>query len=215
MKPSNQLKSIIAATLLTFCTNAFSQEVINLPKPNLERKTTSVMKAYSLRRSTREFDTKQLSEQDLSDLLWAAQGQNRDDGHLTSPTAMNKQEIKIYVFCEKGVTLYDPHKHNLTWVAQGDHRDIVAGQQGGVKSAPVMLVLVADMDKFGNKDQNSQRMVSVDTGIACQNINLFCAAAGMVTVPRGSMNQKAIQTLLKLNENQIPLINNPVGYPKK
>ena len=194
---------------------AFAQQVINLPKPDMTRSTTTVMQAYSQRHSTREFDTKMLTEQDLSDLLWAAQGQNREDGRLTSPTAMNRQEVRMYVFCEKGVTLYDPHANTLTWVAEGDHRDIVAGRQEGVKTAPVMLVLVGDFDKFGKNDQHAQWMVSVDVGITCQNINLFCSAAGMVTVPRGTMDQEAIQKLLGLNENQIPLINNPVGYPKK
>lgn len=57
-------------------------------------------------------------------------------------------------------------------------------------------------------------MVGVDVGIVCQNINLFCSAAGLCTVPRGTMDQKAIQSLLKLNANQIPVINNPVGYGK-
>jgi nitroreductase len=57
-------------------------------------------------------------------------------------------------------------------------------------------------------------MVGVDVGIVCENINLFCSAAGLCTVPRGTMDQKAIQSLLKLNENQIPVINNPVGYAK-
>ena len=201
--------------MLTLGTATFAQQVINLPKPDMNRKTTSVMEAYNQRHSTREFDSKMLTEQDLSDLLWATQGQNREDGRLTSPTAMNRQEVLLYVFCEKGVTLYDPHANTLTWVAEGDHRDIVAGRQESVKTAPVMLLLVGDMDKFGHNDQHAQWMVSVDVGITCQNINIFCAAAGMVTVPRGTMDQTAIKKLLGLNENQIPLINNPVGYPKK
>ena len=199
--------------MASLCT--FAQQTISLPKPDMNRSTATVMEAYCNRHSTRDFDTKMLTEQDLSDLLWAAQGQNREDGRLTSPTAMNRQEVRMYVFCEKGVALYDPHVNTLTWVAEGDHRDIVADRQEGVKTAPVMLVLVGDFDKFGKNDKHAQWMVSVDVGITCQNINLFCSAAGMVTVPRGTMNQKAIQKLLGLNENQIPLINNPVGYPKK
>ena len=58
-------------------------------------------------------------------------------------------------------------------------------------------------------------MMSVDTGIVSENVNLFCSAMGLVTVPRASMDGKAIQKLLGLNENQMPILNNPVGYPKK
>jgi SagB-type dehydrogenase family enzyme len=185
----------------------------NLPKPNMQRQTLSVMEAYQQRKSVREYSDKLLSDQDLSDLLWAAQGKNRPDGHLTAPTAMNKQEIRLYVFCEKGVSLYDPQNHTLTQVAEGDHRDIVADRQDFAKKAPVCLVMVADMDKFGSNGQHAQWMVGVDVGIVCENINLYCSASGLCTVPRGTMNQKAIQSLLGLNDNQIPVINNPVGYP--
>lgn len=203
---------LIAALLLmgTAC-NAQTQ---NLPKPNMQRQTLSVMESYNQRKSVREYSAKELSDQDLSDLLWAAQGQNRPDGHLTAPTAMNRQEIRLYVFTAKNVALYDPKAHTLTQVASGDHRDIVASGQAFAKAAPVVLLMVADLDKFGSNNQQSQAMAAVDTGIVCENINLFCSAAGFCTVPRATMDSKAISTLLSLNANQIPLINNPVGYPK-
>lgn len=206
-------KLSFVAVLLMVGTACFAQTK-NLPKPNMQRKTLTVMEAYQQRKSVREYSTKQLSDQDLSDLLWAAQGKNRPDGHITAPTAMNKQEIRLYVFDGKGVSLYDPQNHLLTKVAEGDHRDIVAARQDFAKTAPVCLVMVADMDKFGSNNQHAQWMVGVDVGIVCENINLFCSAAGLCTVPRGTMDQKAIQSLLKLNENQIPVINNPVGYAK-
>ena len=205
--------SLLASVMLL--SSSLLAQSTKLPKPDMNRKTATVMKAYEQRRSVRDYADKALSQQDLSDLLWAALGQNRPDGHLTAPTAMNKQEVVLYVFDSKGVALYDPHAHTLTVVAQGDHRDIVAGRQEAFKTAPVLLVLVADMDKFGSNNQHAQQMASVDVGIVSQNINLFCAAAGLCTVPRGTMDQNAIRQLLGLGENQIPLINNPVGYPKK
>lgn len=194
---------------------AMGQQTVRLPKPNMKRKTLSVMQAYKQRHSTREFSNKSLSQQDLSDLLWAAQGQNREDGRLTAPTALNKQEIRMYVFGEKDVSLYDPHENTLTSVAEGDHRGLVAMQQDFVKTAPVVLVYVADGDKFGGTNESAWRMMSVDTGIVSENVNLYCSAVGLVTVPRASMNGKAIQELLGLNGNQQPILNNPVGYPKK
>ena len=206
-------KLSLVAVLLLVGTACFAQTQ-NLPKPNMQRQTLTVMEAYQQRKSVREYSAKELSDQDLSDLLWAAQGQNRSDGHLTSPTAMNRQEIRLYVFMAKNVTLYDPQANTLTQVATGDHRGIVAAGQDFAKTAPVVLLMVADMDKFRSNNQHAQWMVAVDTGIVSENINLFCAAAGLCTVPRGTMDSKAIQTLLGLNENQIPLINNPVGYAK-
>ena len=201
-------------TFLLMGISCFAQTT-KLPTPDMKRQTISVMETYKQRKSVREYSAKALSEQDLSDLLWAAQGQNREDGHLTSPTAMNRQEIRLYVFTEKSVSLYDPQANTLTQVASGDHRGIMASGQDFVKNAPVVLLMVADMDKFRSNNQHAQWMVAVDTGIVCENINLFCSAAGLCTVPRGTMDSKAISTLLGLNDNQIPLINNPVGYPSK
>lgn len=183
-----------------------------LPAPNMKRQTKSVMQSLKERKSTRTYASKALSAQDLSDLLWAAQGKNRDNGNLTAPTAMNRQEIRLYVFTDKEVSLYDPQKHELTKVAEGDHRDIVADRQAFAKEAPVSLVMVADMDKFGSTNTHALQMAYVDAGIVSENISLFCSAAGLVTVPRASMNHKAIQELLGLNENQIPAMNHPVGY---
>ncbi|MBQ3627414.1 MAG: SagB/ThcOx family dehydrogenase [Bacteroidaceae bacterium] len=207
-------KLSLVTTFLLMGISCFAQTT-KLPTPDMKRQTISVMETYKQRKSVREYSAKALSEKDLSDLLWAAQGQNREDGHLTSPTAMNRQEIRLYVFTEKSVSLYDPQANTLTQVASGDHRGIMASGQDFVKNAPVVLLMVADMDKFRSNNQHAQWMVAVDTGIVCENINLFCSAAGLCTVPRGTMDSKAISTLLGLNDNQIPLINNPVGYPSK
>lgn len=207
-------KLSLVTTFLLMGISCFAQTT-KLPTPDMKRQTISVMETYKQRKSVREYSAKALSEQDLSDLLWAAQGQNREDGHLTSPTAMNRQEIRLYVFTEKSVSLYDPQANTLTQVASGDHRGIMASGQDFVKNAPVVLLMVADTDKFRSNNQHAQWMVAVDTGIVCENINLFCSAAGLCTVPRGTMDSKAISTLLGLNDNQIPLINNPVGYPSK
>lgn len=204
--------SFLAVSLLVSM-SSFAQTK-NLPAPNMQRKTLSVMETFQQRKSVREYSDKMLSDQDLADLLWAAQGKNRPDGHITAPTAMNRQEIRLYVFTAQDVSLYDPQTHTLSQVTTGDHRDIVAAGQNFTKTAPVVLVMVADMDKFGSTNQHAQWMVAVDTGIVSENINLYCAAAGLCTVPRGSMNANAIRELLGLSENQIPLINNPVGFPK-
>lgn len=202
------------AALVLMGTACFAQTT-QLPKPNMQRQTLTVMEAFQHRRSIREYSPEQLSEQDLSDLLWATIGVSTPDGKLTAPTAMNRQEIRLYVVDAKGVSLYDPKSHSLTQVATGDHRDIVADRQDFAKLAPISLLMVGDYDKFGSNNTHAKSLVAMDAGIVSQNIAIFCAAAGLGTVPRATMNVQAIQSLLGLSENQVPLLNNPVGYLKK
>ena len=206
-------KILLTATLLTAMACG-AQKTDKLPAPNMKRQTTTVMEAYKQRRSERTFSTKELKQQDLADLLWAAQGVNREDGRLTMPSCMNWQEIRLYVFDRKGVSLYDPKTHTLQTVAEGDQRQLIAGRQDFVMQAPVSLLLVADLEKNGHTDARSREMAAVDAGICTQNICLFCAAAGLSTVPRASMEHDKISQLLGLSPNQIPMMNCPVGYPK-
>lgn len=155
------------------------------------------------------------SKQDLADLLWCAMGKNRDDGKLTAPTASNKQEVRLFVFDADGVSEYLPQSHELKQVAKGDNRDLVAGHQDFVKTAPVSLVIVADMDKFGGTEPRQLTMATVDVGIVCENISVAAAGLGLASRPRGTMDSEGISKLLGLNENQLPIMNNVVGYPTK
>ena len=209
-----KLLFILTALLLIVTTHAQDMKAIKLNNPDKNR-GTSVMKALSDRHSDREYATKELSMQDLSDLLWAANGINRPDGKRTAPSALNKQDIDIYVIMKDGAYLYDAKTNCLQPVAKGDHRSIIAGGQDFVKSAPVSLVLISDLSRFGNITDHTKLMAAVDAGIVCQNINIFCAATGLATVPRATMDQAALKQVLKLTENQLPIMNNPVGYPKQ
>lgn len=202
------LLSVIACLYISL--QAQDLKPVKLNKPDMKR-GVSLMTALEQRQSTREFADRKLEMQDLSDLLWAAVGINRpESGKRTSPTAMNKQEIDVYVCMPEGTYLYDAVSHVLTPVAKGDFRQAVAGGQAFVKSAPVCLVIVADLDKF----KGEVLMPAMDAGIVSQNISLFCSAAGLVTVPRASMDQTQLKKVLKLKDGQRPLMNHPVGYTK-
>lgn len=192
-----------------------ADKVVKLPKPNLNR-SGAVMKALSERQSTREYASKALSLADLSDLLWAANGINRNDsGKRTAPSAMNKQDVDVYVVLPEGTYLYDAKNHQLNQVAEGDHRGAVAGGQAFVKTAPVSLVLVSDISRFGDaKSARNQLMGAMDAGIVSQNISLFCSSANLATVPRASMDFDQLKKVLKLKETQMPMMNHPVGYFK-
>ncbi|MDR0845617.1 MAG: SagB/ThcOx family dehydrogenase [Tannerella sp.] len=213
----NTKKFLTAMVVCVMSTGLYAQElqVIKLNAPNKARGSVTT-KALADRHSDRVFDAKELSLQDLSDLLWAANGINREDGKRTAPSAMNRQEVDVYVVRQDGAYLYDAQAHSLKPVAKGDYRDAVAGRQAEVKSAPVHLVLVSNLDKLGDANSDQTKLMGgVDVGIVSQNINIFCAGVGLSTVPRGTMDQEKLRTVLKLSETQLPIINNPVGYPQK
>lgn len=182
-----------------------------LPAPD-KNAGVPVMEAFAKRHSTRNYSDKELSEQDLSNLLWAATGVNRKDKKLTAPTCRNYQEIRLFVFEKDGVSEYLPGSHSLKPVVSGDYRSLVAGSQDFVNSAPVSLVMIADMSKFGNIDERAKMMAAVDAGIVSENISLACAGLGLATVPRATMKSEEIIELLKLNDYHIAILNNPVGF---
>ena len=128
------MKQILLTAALLMATACGAQKTTKLPAPNMKRQTTTVMEAYKQRRSQRTFNQKELSRQDLADLLWTAQGVNREDGRLTMPSCMNWQEIRLYLFDRKGVSLYDPKTHSLQEVAQGENlgevRYEICGESG-------------------------------------------------------------------------------------
>ncbi len=183
----------------------------SLPAASRQR-GEDIMTVLRQRHSERTFEERPVSEQDLADILWAACGVNRPNGNLTAPTAMNRQEIRLYAFTAEGTYLYEPRLHTLKTVANGDNRQLVVSRQENFNGTPLFLVIVADMDKFGRNGSHAQLMTAVDVGNVSQNINIFCSAAGLKNCPRATMDNKALQSLLGLGENQIPLMNNAVGY---
>ncbi|MDR1115201.1 MAG: SagB/ThcOx family dehydrogenase [Tannerella sp.] len=208
---------IVLTALFMTLSNVYSQELqaIKLNSPNKSR-GSAVMKALSDRHSDREYDTKDISLQDLSDLLWAANGVNRSNGNRTAPSAMNRQEIDVYIVREDGTYLYDAAGNTLKPLSKGDYRKAVASGQDFAATAPVCIVLVANLEKLGDPASEQTRLIAaMDAGIVCQNINVFCSAAGLSTVPRATMDKDELTKAFKLTDKQYIMLNNPVGYPKK
>jgi SagB-type dehydrogenase family enzyme len=208
---------LFTITLILMFMNSKAQELktIKLNEPYTARGET-VMKALKNRKSVRSFESRDLSFQDLSDLLWAAVGVNREDGRRTAPSAMNCQEIDVYVVMKDNAYLYNATEHALQPIAAGDYRDLVKGEQEFENPAPLYLVIVADIKKMGDVTNEQTKMIcAMDAGIVCQNINVFCSATGLATVPRAWMKADELKKVLKLSENQYIMLNNPVGYPKE
>lgn len=205
----------ILSVICCFTFSAGAQELkeIKLKQPNKER-GASLMKALEERKSIREYADKKVDLQDLSDLLWAANGINREDGRRTAPTARNKQDIELYVCLEEGSYFYDAKENSLKPVAKGDLRPALAGQQDFAKHAPAIILIVSDIARFEMDKEKSMVWGAMSAGYVSQNINLFCSANKMATVPRAFMDKEKVSQGLKLKENQIPMLNHPVGYQK-
>ena len=202
---------IVACTSLAL---AQDQKPVPLPPPQ----TTGgkpLMQVLKDRHSTREFSSQRLSPQTLSNLLWAAFGINRPDGKRTAPSAMNWQEIDVYVATQDGLYVYDAKANALKPVLQEDVRG-ATGQQAFVKDAALDLVYVADLSKTGKAGGEDQMLYTgADTGFIAQNVYLFCASEGLVTVVRASVDRAAIAKAFKLRPEQRVTLAQSVGYPQK
>jgi SagB-type dehydrogenase family enzyme len=192
-----------------------ADSIIKLMEPD-KTFDVALMQALSDRMSRREFSDKQISLEELSNLLWAANGINREDGRRTAPSAVNSQDIDIYVCMASGAYLYDAKESQLNRITTEDLRLAVAAQQQ--VEAPIFLVMVADVSRYpeGLASQRDvvEKLACMDAGYVSGNIGLFCSAAQLATVPRASMDKEALTKALNLTDTQILVLNNPVGYMK-
>jgi SagB-type dehydrogenase family enzyme len=209
--------ALLMLTLIACATLAVAQELNPIPLPPPQTSGgRPLMQVLKDRQSTREFSSQKLSPQVLSNLLWAAFGVNRpDSGKRTAPSAMNWQEIDIYVATQDGLYLYDAKGNALKPVLAQDVRG-ATGQQPFVKEAPLNLVYVADLAKAGRVGGEMQTLfTAADTGFIAQNVYLFCASEGLAVVVRGSVDRTALASLIKLRPDQKIILAQTVGYPKK
>ena len=155
-----------------------------------------------------------LTDQELSDLLWAANGINRPESKKrTAPSALNYQDVDVYVCLEKGAYWYDAKANKLEPIINEDLRKLVANGQDFAASAPVVLVLTSDLSKMKGGDTETNRLLgAMDAGIVSQNISLACAGLGLATVPRGTMDKASLAKKLRLKDSQVLLLNHPVGH---
>lgn len=186
---------------------------IDLPAPD-KSGGMPLMQALALRRSDREFAREALPMPLLSSLLWAAWGVNRPDGGRTAPSAINAQEIDLYVALPAGAYLYDAGAHRLKLVATTDLRR-VTGYQDFVDEAPLDLVYVADHSRMKTVPvAHRDSYASAAAGAISQNVYLFAAANGLVSVIRAWIDRTAIADALGLSHDQQVLLSQTVGYPR-
>lgn len=187
---------------------------LRLPPPRLEA-GLPLMQALARRQSQRAFSAEPLDEATLADLLWAAAGVNRPDlGGRTAPSAMNAQEVLLYVALPQGLYRYEPLVHELWRTAATDVRR-VTGYQDFVDDAALDLIFVADHGRMGLVPAAQRTAYAfAAAGAMSQNVYLACASAGLATVVRAWFDREALAGAMNLGNDEQLLLAQTVGKPR-
>lgn len=204
-------------TIITLMAGFYaSAQDIRLPAPH-RTGGKPLMEALALRSTNRSMDPAQaLSRQQLSDMLWAAWGINRPDGRRTAASALNRQEIDLYVVGRDNAYRYDAPSHTLKIVATGDLRRKVSSQEFA-RTGCWILLYVADYRRMMRSDdaQGNAVMSAVDAGLIAQNVYLFGASEELAVVVHASIDRTTAAEALGLDEQQHIIIAQTIGIPAK
>jgi len=171
------------------------------------------MQALNDRMSTKEFTTKAIPRDQISNLLWAAFGINRpESGKRTVATAVNCQDIQIYVVFETAAYVYEAQEHRLIPVVNRDVRSLAATQEYA-RVAPLNLVYVSDYGKMPDSFKDKKQIYAAfHAGAISQNVYLYCASAGLGAVVRDGVDRAGLKAALNLSEDQVVIIAQTVGH---
>ncbi len=196
-----------------------------LPAPE-EVGKVSLEETLSIRKSTRSFQDKPLSLQQLGQLLWAAQGSGVDGitgATRTAPSAGATHPMEIYVVAgnvqdmQAGIYIYDISDHKLVPLLEGELREELAGAALGqdfIAAAPASIVLAAEFERTtGVYGQRGERYVHMESGNVSQNIALQAEALGLGSVVVGAFEDRNVSRLLQMEAT--PLLIIPVGHPDR
>ena len=194
------------------------REMTQLSKPVLRGKI-SVEEALTRRRSVREFAPKALSEQELSQLLWAAQGITGAAGLRTAPSAGALYPIELYVATATGFYQYDPPAHRLSRRSTQDLRAAIchaALNQEAILQGAAVFVIAAVFARTERKygAMRTPRYVHMEAGHVAQNLLLQAVGLGLGAVPIGAFYDSEVRKVLTLPSGHEPLYLIPVGHPR-
>ena len=199
-------------------TKPLSAPILQLPLPERKRRM-SLEEALAARRSVREFRREPITDRELSQLLWAAQGITTPEGLRTAPSAGALYPLEVWVATASGFYHYEPHKHRLTRHLERDLRPDIhrpALMQEAILQAPVVIVIAAVYERTAQKygEQRTPRYVHMEAGHSAQNLLLEAVALGLGGVLIGAFNDREVERVLSLPADQKPLYLIPVGHPR-
>lgn len=181
------------------------------------------------RHSCRDFESKTLSLDDITTILWATCGKKQDSttgATRTIPSAGATYPLELYIVVGKncidrlkeGVYHYLIGEHSLELIKEGDIRAELAQAclgQNFIKQAPASLVIVAIFGRTTNRyGKRGERYVYIEAGHASQNAYLMSTNLGLNTVEVGAFDDDYLKRALGLNQHSTPIIVLPIGYGK-
>ena len=192
-----------------------AQPAVTLPAPTLQGRM-SLEETLAQRGSVRQYADRPLSQAELGQLLWAAQGITSSGGLRTAPSAGARYPLELYVVLPEGVYHYQPQGHRLDLHLAGDQRaalHAVTLRQDAVLQAPAILVVAAVYGRTAERygAERTPRYVHMEVGHAAQNVLLQAVALGLGAVPVGAFYDRDVQQTLALPAEQEPLYLIPVG----
>ncbi|HXY88238.1 MAG TPA: SagB/ThcOx family dehydrogenase [Candidatus Acidoferrales bacterium] len=191
--------------------------ISRLPQPTLKG-NMSVEEALNTRRSVREYSSTDLSDNDLSQIMWAAQGITGLHGFRTAPSAGARYPIDVYVVNATGVYHYLPLNHSVEKIREGDVKDDLmraAFNQNAVGHAPLDLVITGVYERTAVKyGDRAERYVCLEAGHVAQNVLLQCTALHLGAVPVGGFDDAKVQDVLGIGRDNRPLYIIPIGHTK-
>jgi SagB-type dehydrogenase family enzyme len=199
-------------------TKTQSPEIVTLPAP-LRQGRMSLEEAIARRRSVREFKPEALTESELSQLLWSAQGITDPAGYRSAPSAGALYPLEVYVATPSGFYHYEVREHHLTRLIERDLRPAIcraALEQEAIRQAPADFVITAVYARIEQKygAGRGPRYVHLEAGHAAQNLLLQAVALGLGAVPIGAFDDGALQRALALRSDHLPLYVIPVGHAR-
>lgn len=223
----------LAVVLILFCCSCGKPAPIPAPTPPSEQVTfislpeprydsdVSIEQSLLQRRSIRSYTGEPLRLQEVSQLLWAAQGITDPRGYRTAPSAGALYPLEVYVMVgdvqdlTSGVYRYEPDEHRLVKTIDGDIRAELCGAalaQRCVKEGAIVFVFTAVYDRTtGKYGDRGIRYVHIEVGHAAQNLCLQGNALGLGVVTIGAFHDEKVAELLNLPEDEHPLYIIPAG----
>ena len=198
-----------------------NEDIIQLPKPKLQSET-SVEEALNKRRSIRNYTKQPLSLEEVSQILWAAQGiTEKNYGLRTSPSAGALYPLEVYLVTanvkdiSEGIYKYNPLNHSIKKIDDGDKRVEISNaslKQDAIEECSALVIITAIYERTSVKyGDRAERYVHMEVGHAGQNIYLQAVSLGIGTVMMGAFQDDALKKTLKLPTNEFPLAIYPLG----
>lgn len=190
-------------------------KTINLPNPALKG-NISIEESMVKRRSVRRYSEKELTLEQLSQILWAAQGITDEKGFRAAPSAGALYPLEVYAVKKDGLFHYIPEGHKLEIISPKDlRRELTdaAWGQNFIYEAPVDIVICAVYKRVTTRyGDRGVRYTDIEVGHAAQNIHLQAAALGLASVPLGAFSDSDVSSVLGLSKEETPVYIIPVGY---